>query len=171
MHLECIHAYVIYQFYQRQKEKVVPTLYVTTKFVLKGGPGNWKAYSSEQKQEIKEGLLRLTTFGGNEFSISLIDADSSSSRMRVCRENFGPDGAFKIDFDESTGKYQIEFDGAIKLPVTRDVEAAVDALPKKEPTTIWITGHSVYSSGMVLAPSPTSAPCTVKKSKPKDIAF
>jgi hypothetical protein len=149
----------------------MPTVYVTTKFTLKGRNGSWAKLSPEDQVDAKAGLLSVVDFCCNEMSITLIDANNEASLMGVRRDNFGPDGAFKIDFDDATGAYSLEFDGVIKLPVSGQVAAALALLPKKEPTSIWIRYHNVAGMGMTLDSQPTSAPCLVAKSKPKDVSF
>jgi hypothetical protein len=147
----------------------MPTCYVTTKFTLAGKVGGWDRQSDEEREDMVADMIYIPC---HELSVKLINSDNDSSHMSLgVDESFHPKDSLKLELNEETGEYKLEFDGVIKLPITSNTEAALAALPKQAPTILLIDRHVVGDRNMVLATNPFTAPCMVTKSKPKEASF
>lgn len=148
----------------------MPTIYVKTKLQLSTKRTNWKDASNETKDLWRETAENPTgyrlVFQLNEQS----DACGSTSTMRPDPESFAPYDRFESRLYEDTGTLTTAFDGVIKLPISAEADAALRSWPKEKPTTIFVEVSDVYGDAS-FDRSAVSFPCSISRSKPKDVSF
>ena len=148
----------------------MPTVYVKTTLQLNTKRRNWKEASDETKDLWRETAenpvgYRLV-FQLNDQS----DACGSTSTMRPDSANFAPYDQFQSKLDENTGMLSTTFDGVIKLPITSEADAALRAWPKEKHTRIFVEVSDVFNDASFDRVA-VSFPCSISRSKPKNVNF
>ncbi len=148
----------------------MPTVYVKVKLDLATTRKNWTNAKKDDKELWRETAINPSgyrlVFQLNEQS----DEWGRSSHLRPSPECFAPFDMFQSELDERTGTLKTAFDGTIKLPISAESEAALKAWPKAKQSTIYVEVSDIFGDASFERMA-ISFPCTISKSKPKDLSF
>ena len=148
----------------------MPTVYVKVKFELTTTRNNWAKAKKDDKDLWRETAINPTgyrlVFQLNEQS----DEWGRTSHMRPDPECFAPYDMFQSELDERTGTLKTVFDGTIKLPISAESVAALKSWPKAKQPMIYVEVSDIYGDASFDRVA-TSFPCSISKSKRKDLNF
>ena len=148
----------------------MPTVYVKVKFEITTTRKNWARATKDDKELWRETAINPTgyrlVFQLNEQS----DEWGRTSHMRPDPESFAPYDMFQSELDERTGTLKTVFDGTIKLPISAESVAALKSWPKAKQPMIYVEVSDIYGDASFDRVA-TSFPCSISKSKPKDLNF
>jgi hypothetical protein len=147
----------------------MPTVYVKTTLDYTLVDEYWSKRSDAEKANWAEFAPRPDA-QRVKFSILERQERQGGTMMLLKQQHFQPYDAFQIDFDAEKGALHVQFDGYIKLPIDSSDEARLKAWPKGTPMFIWIEEAPDFLD-QVITFEAKRFPCTISKSKPKDVSF